>query len=204
MSIGKVGLIARFKPLHIGGAYMLEAICEHADEVLIGIGSSNKYNLRNPFTAQESEDMVHAYLGGRFNNYSIVHIPDFAQDPQYANGEKWKKHVVKTFGTLDHFISGNGFVKELLQDTYTIMPSYDLIPEQKRTPVRSTEVRIAMAYELDLWKEMVPKEVSEYIITNELDKRFLKEFGEETQLLLHKKSVLADNAEDEKKNAQEK
>lgn len=50
----KLGAIGRFKPLHLGAAAMLEALCENAEEVVIGIGSSNKYNLRNPFTAEES------------------------------------------------------------------------------------------------------------------------------------------------------
>src|SRR3989344_6572629 len=119
--LGKVGLIARFKPLHIGAARMLEAVCSNADYVTIGIGSSNKYNLRNPFTASESEEMVHAFLKNRFSNYNVVHVPDFAHIPEYADGEKWKSYIIENFGDIDFFVSSNPFVTDLLKDSYKII-----------------------------------------------------------------------------------
>lgn len=57
-TLGAVGFIGRFKPLHNGAALALETLCEQADKVKIGIGSVNKYNLRNPFTAEESQEMI--------------------------------------------------------------------------------------------------------------------------------------------------
>ena len=78
IDLGRTGVIGRFKPLHNGGAMMLEAICRQAAHVTIGIGSSNKYNIRNPFTAAESEEMVRAFLADSYANYDIIHIPDFA------------------------------------------------------------------------------------------------------------------------------
>jgi len=99
--LGRVGVIARFKPLHNGAYAMLEAVCENANEVIIGIGSANKYSLRNPFTAKESEDMVRLTLEQKFSNYSIIHIPDFAQIPEYSDGKKWKEYVIEKFGKFE-------------------------------------------------------------------------------------------------------
>ncbi len=56
--LGVVGIIARFKPVHKGHAAILEALCERADLVYIGLGSPNKYDVRNPFSAKESEEMI--------------------------------------------------------------------------------------------------------------------------------------------------
>ncbi|MDO8516897.1 MAG: adenylyltransferase/cytidyltransferase family protein [Nanoarchaeota archaeon] len=67
MKLGKVGLIGRFKPVHNGAALMLETVCEKAESVIIGIGSSNKYNARNPFLPEESEEMVRLVLE-KFSN----------------------------------------------------------------------------------------------------------------------------------------
>src|SRR3989338_1300218 len=118
--LGRVGLVGRFKPLHNGAKVMLESLCEQAKEVLIGIGSSNKYNARNPFTADESEDMVNAVLKKNYSNYSIMHIPDFGHEKEYSDGKKWAGYVAEHFGALDYFISGNEFVSELMKDKYAI------------------------------------------------------------------------------------
>ena len=176
---GRVGLIARFKPLHNGAYKMLESVCSQADEVVIGIGSSNKYNERNPFTADESEDMINAALNQKFSNYKIIHIPDFAHIPEFSNGQQWKKYVVNKFGTLDYFISSNPFVRELLKDTYTLVYPFSLIPIGGHIQLRGTQVRLEMA-KGNSWEKLVPTEVANYIKSNNLDQRFVKEFGLET------------------------
>lgn len=45
----QAGLIARFKPLHRGGALMLEHALQHYAHLTIGIGSANKYNALTVF-----------------------------------------------------------------------------------------------------------------------------------------------------------
>jgi len=112
--LGRVGLIGRFKPLHIGAMKMLETVCDAADFVVIGIGSSNKYNARNPFTSAETRNMLELALAGR-SNYLIVEVPDYAQDPEYADGQRWKQDIIDTYGTLDAFVIGNACLKVHIQ-----------------------------------------------------------------------------------------
>lgn len=178
-NLGKVGLIGRFKPLHLGGAALLESVCEKASEVIIGIGSSNKYNERNPFTAKETEDMINSFLSGRFNNYKIIYVPDFAQIPGYENGQKWKSFVLDSFGKLDYFVSGNDFVGRLLEKDYSIIHPADVVPKEKHVKLRATRVRYEMATQAD-WKSLVPQSVADYIEKNKLDERFRREFGLKT------------------------
>ena len=177
--LGRVGVIARFKPLHNGAYAMLEAVCENANEVIIGIGSANKYSLRNPFTAKESEDMVRLTLEQKFSNYSIIHIPDFAQIPEYSDGKKWKEYVIEKFGKLDYFISSNPYVTDLLKDTYNVIQPYTIINSDKKIMMRGTLVRLEMARGNN-WENLVPKEVAKYLKKNNLVERFRKEFGLQT------------------------
>lgn len=183
MGLGNLGLIGRFKPLHKGGALMLETVCEQAEKVIIGLGSSNKYNLRNPFTVKETQEMINLYLHSRFNNYSFLEIPDFAQIPEYADGQKWTEFVLEQYGKLDHFVSGNDYVTKLLKPHYNIIHPATLIPPEQHLWIKGTAVRMEMARDGD-WKSLVPSVVAEYLDQNGLVERFRREFGLETLALL--------------------
>lgn len=176
MKLGRVGVIGRFKPLHNGGALMLDALCENADHVLIGLGSSNKYNVRNPFTVEESAGMVEAYLSPRFSNYQLIHVPDFGHLNEYSDGKKWKEYVTEHFGILDHFVSGNEYVSDLLKDTYVVVHPAVLILPERHVRIRATEVRLKMA-RYENWPSLVPDAVAAYLGSNGLVERFRKEFG---------------------------
>ncbi|MBI2666261.1 adenylyltransferase/cytidyltransferase family protein [Candidatus Woesearchaeota archaeon] len=180
----RLGVIGRFKPLHKGGAVMLETLCEKADHVIIGIGSSNKYNVRNPFTAEESQAMVEAFLSSRFNNYEILYVPDFAHISGYEDGQQWRVYVKEHFGKLDAFVSGNSYVGDLLKEDYPIIHPADLISADKKIMMRGSAVRLEMARGGDAWKEMVPENVAKYLVENKLINRFRKEFGLQTLIAL--------------------
>jgi nicotinamide-nucleotide adenylyltransferase len=175
---GRVGLIGRFKPLHNGNAIMLESVCDQAEHVVIGIGSSNRYNARNPFTAEESRDMVDMYLKPRFSNYEFLLIPDFGHIPNYENGQEWRRYVVESFGSLDCFVSGNAYVDELLKEDYRIIQPYDIEPGSRTAEIKASMVRAEMANG-GVWERYVPDAVAEYIGRNRLDERLRKEFGRE-------------------------
>lgn len=187
MTLGRVGLIGRWKPLHIGGGNLLEEACSQADHVLIGIGSSHddalgipyKYSLRNPFTPQETKGMIDAFLEQRFTNYEIIYIPDFAHEPEHSDGQKWRNYVKRTMGRLDHLITGNPYIDALLEQDYHIIQPTKIIPPEKWRYVNATIVRLEMARG-EGWREFVPPEVERYLDENSLVERFRKEFGEAT------------------------
>jgi nicotinamide-nucleotide adenylyltransferase len=170
-----LGIIGRFKPFHNGGFSLLESACKNSKHVIIGIGSSNKHNIRNPFTAKETKEMIKLALK-EFSNYDFVYIPDFAQIHDFEDGYKWKEYVLEKFGKLDCLISGNGFVREQLKDDYKLLYPYEIIPEEKRFNIRATDVRIEIARFGD-WKKLVPSAVSLYLENNGLIERFRNEFG---------------------------
>ena len=202
---GTIGVIGRFKPLHKGGAVMLETICEKAEHVKIGLGSCNKYNMRNPFTAKESRNMIDLFLSPRFSNYSTLFITDYAHISEYKDGKKWVEEVIKQYGPLDAFISGDEYVSDLLKDNYKIIHPADLIPRDKQIRLRATTVRVEMAKGGDSWKQHVPRVVADYLETSGLVDRFRREFGLETLAILDSGVDYTghENSDEEKKHTQE-
>lgn len=199
--LGLVGVIGRFKPPHLAGQVMLESLCERADKIVIGIGSSNRYNARNPFTAQESQEMIESFLSKRYDNYIFVHIPDFGHIPEYADGQQWKEYARVALGTLDHLVSGNDYVTALLNVDYHIIHPNTIIPQEKHIDLRSSLVRLVMARN-EQWEQLVPVEVAEYITSKKLDERFRQEFGHIilTEYAQGKDVMGHENAIAEKKN----
>ena len=169
-------MIASCKPVHLGHAAILWAVCSSGGAALIGIGSSNRYNARNPFTLDETRDMIELALA-EFTNYQIIPIPDL------DDGPRWRVVVKDLFGDLDVFVTANPYVASLLRDDYRVIPPVELIPPRERVPAEGSEVRRAMARGDD-WESLVPNVIAEYIKSNRLDKRFREEFGLETLALM--------------------
>lgn len=200
----RLGAIGRFKPFHLGAYAMLEAMCESAEHVVIGIGSSNKYNSRNPFTTQETKEMIDAALFQKFSNYSFVEIPDFAHIPEYKDGKRWVEEILSNYGDLDGFVSGDNYVVDLLKEHYRMIHPSEMIPKEEWIYVRGSIVRAEMAKGSDSWKAFVPTEVADYLIKNGLVDRFRKEFGLETIAGLDdRKYMLPETSEQERAHTTE-
>ncbi len=173
--VTRIGMIARWRPVHRGHTPVLRALCTRADHVLIGIGSANRYNLRNPFTLGETVDMLRLALADHAN-YTLIPLDDRDDIP------RWKAIVIERFGPLDLFVTDNPYVTHLLADDYPIIRPVMLVPEEERIAIDGTMVRKAMA-QGDGWVELVPKSIGDYIKAGRIDERFRREFGLQTLAL---------------------
>jgi nicotinamide-nucleotide adenylyltransferase len=173
--LGRVAMIARWKPVHVGHAAVLEALVERADVVLIGIGSSNRYDAANPFSAAETEEMIRAVLHGR-TNFDVVDVPDL------GHGPSWRAMVVAMLGALDVFVTANPYVRQLLAADYRVVHPVRVVPTERRVPVDGTLVRKAMARGED-WRPLVPDVVAHILDERGLVERFRRDFGLETLAL---------------------
>lgn len=169
-NLGRVAVVARFKPVHAGHAAMLRAVAARSSELTIGLGSCNRYNMRNPFTAAESAEMIRLALGEPAQRCRLIEIPDL------DDGPRWKEMVRGLLGELDLFVTANPYVRSLMQEHYKVVHPLLLIPVEEQVPVDGTMVRTAMARG-ESWLHLVPDIVSQYIVQNGLDVRFKKEFG---------------------------
>ena len=168
----RIGMIARWKPVHLGHTPVLHALCNCAAEILIGIGSSNRYNPRNPFTLTETIEMIELVLAGR-RNYTLIPVPDL------DDGPRWRVMVKELFGPLDGFVTANPYVANLLAADYQIIRPVELVPDDEKIAIDGTMVRRAMARG-EAWQNLVPPEIANYLKSRNLDERFRREFGLQT------------------------
>jgi nicotinamide-nucleotide adenylyltransferase len=171
----RIGMVARWRPVHLGQAAVLEAMGRAAEQCLIGIGSANRYDLRNPFTLGETESMLHLVTGDQ-PSFRIIPIPDL------DDGPGWRQMVYELFGDLDLFLTDNRYVWSLMTGLYPLARPVTLVPPAHRVEVSGTMVRSAMAGG-DGWQELVPEKVAAYLVSSRLDKRFRREFGLQTLAL---------------------
>jgi len=168
--LGRVGLVCRWKPVHKGHAALLESLCERAEHVVIGLGSPNARDERNPFTAEESARMIELVLRPRFENFELVLVPDL------GDGPRWARMVQGLLGELDLFVTENAYVEELMTSFYAVAHPASLVPEEKHVAIDGTMVRRAMARGGD-WGALVPPPVAHYLVAEGLVARFRREFG---------------------------
>lgn len=166
---GTIAMIARWRPVHLGHTPVLRALCERSERAIIGIGSANRYNLRNPFTVAETADMLKLALAD-YSNYELLPIDDL------DDGPRWRDMVRPMLGKLDLFVTANPYVATLLQEDYPVCRPVSLIKDKDKIPLDGTMVRYALAAGHD-WAQMVPDDIADYIQSNQLDRRFRREFG---------------------------
>lgn len=171
----RIGMVARWRPVHLGHAPVLRALCDCAGQALIGVGSSNRYDYRNPFTLEETLDMLKLVLAGR-TNYDLIAVPDL------DDGPRWREMVVGLFGRLDVFVSANPYVASLLAEDYDVIRPVELVPKDEHIALDGSRVRKEMA-QGGRWQDLVPPAVADYIMARRLDERFRREFGLQTLAL---------------------
>lgn len=159
-------MIARWKPLHLGHAAVLRHLGDAADRVIVGIGSSNRYDERNPFTADETREMLRLVAP---EGYEILEVPDL------GHGPRWREMVTGMLGPLDLFVTANPYVRDLLCEDYHVVHPVTLVPPEERVAVDGTMVREAMRSGGD-WRSLVPPVIAEYLDRNGLVERYLRDF----------------------------
>lgn len=168
--LGRVGMVARFRPVHRVHAAILRALCRAAPSVQIGIGSSNKYNEANPFSVDETRAMLSRVLC-ELPGVAVLAFPDL------GDGPRWAAMVRDQMGDLDLFVTANPWVRDLMAEHYPVLHPIHLLTVEERSPLSGSEVRQLMAAGL-AWQALVPPEVALYIEEQGLDVRLRREFGE--------------------------
>lgn len=176
----KLGVVCRFRPVHLAHEALLEALRDLAGpsgELLVGIGSSNRHDRRNPFTSAETRAMLATVLAGRTGpDVTLIDVPDL------GDGPRWAAMVRELFGPLDLFVTANPYVASLLAEAYALAHPRDVVPRARHVPVSGTLVRRAMARG-EPWRHLVPPAVADLLERDHLVDRFRREFGLSTLAL---------------------
>jgi len=147
--------IARIQPPHNWHLDAIQQAFSHdITKLIIGIGSSDKYNTPdNPFTAQEREHMISLLLEKNWllSQTQIFHIPDFPDDAERT------QNIVQSVPDFTHIISDNPQVTNLFNDKIIIKPDNNIL-------IRASDIRQAMMYQqTHSIEQYLSKEVINYL-----------------------------------------
>ena len=145
--------IGRFQPFHNAHLSDVKLALKEGYKVIIAIGSSQESGTKeNPFSYEERKEMIERMLKAhKILDYDIISVSDINDD------KKWVEHVKKIVPEFDIAYTGNEFTEKLFKEKDIKVRKIKLIEG-----INATEIRKRILHGND-WRELVPKEVSEYI-----------------------------------------
>lgn len=144
--------VGRFQPMHNAHLEVIRGIISEGYKLIVGIGRSQESRIsKNPFTAEEREEMVRGVLKAEGVEAKIIPIPDKKED------EDWMEHVRKICPEFDVVFSGNPATKECFSGS-----EYEVIDIELISGVSSSEVRRRIAMKED-FSGLVHPFVHDYI-----------------------------------------
>ena len=190
--------IMRGNPPHLNHIAMLKELCKKSVTLKLNLGSSNKYDKKNPFKIEEREEMMSLALAD-YDNFNIYRLPDVGND------EEWFANLCKINGDFTEIMSNNQydlniykrFQMEKAKDgkqfkKYDIISPTDVLdnsnmvyvrgilqhgaifkPVKRPMYVSGTFVRAAMVNDWN-WEDFLDARVAEYIKKNDLVARVKK------------------------------
>lgn len=142
-------LIGRFQPFHLGHLDAVKFALSSVDELLIGIGSSNKFNeKRNPFTADERKQMIESSLDETtLGKIKIYYIPDV------NDHERWTYQIDEIVPKYDTVFSNDEFTHTLFGKRGIKVIS---VPLKQREILSGTDIRVKIREDQN-WFGLVPE-----------------------------------------------
>ncbi len=154
-------ILGRFQPLHRGHLKAFQKAYDEDKDLVIAIGSSQLSDQeKNPFTAEEREEMINRVLKNKGIKAKIVLVPDIPCDENYV------KYVESLVGRkADKVVTENPWTEKLFKEA-----GYEVKVTPRYFGISATKIRTAMA-EGKQWAESVPQEVVDYIKSIRGDER---------------------------------
>jgi nicotinamide-nucleotide adenylyltransferase len=169
MVVGKKGKVAffvgRFQPFHKGHLFAIKHALKKFDKVVIGIGSINVIDEKNPFTFEERKRMIKEVLKNFKGKYKIVGIPDFFDDV------KWRSYCLEK-ARFDVVITGSSWVKRCFKGIKPVIKPKFLKPKK----YNGTRIRELIGKNKK-WENLVPEPVAKYIKKIKGEERIKKLIG---------------------------
>jgi len=177
-------VIGRFQPFHMGHEYLIDKACEHADILIVFLGSANHaQTFKNPFTDFERQIMIERYVKENHPKLRVYFkpVPDFIDDVDWAN---YIKREVAEIKTEDDIVVLYGFEKDATSYYLKYFPEYmthevEGLGEANIGMLDATKIREMIYKDDDNWKKYVNAYTQERILrwmeTDEY-KRILTEY----------------------------
>ena len=142
-------LIGRFQPFHLGHLDAVLFGLARIDNLLICIGSSNKYNeKKNPFSATERREMILSSIEPSIiSRIKIFNVPDI------GNHEQWTFEIDQIVPKYDVVFSNDDFTKNLFEIRQINVIQVILKDREKFS---GTNVR-QLILDDENWQDLVPE-----------------------------------------------
>lgn len=145
--------LGRFQPFHRGHLVDVEKASSENHEVVIVIGSAQHNNTtENPFSVKEREEMINRTLkANNISNYKIITVDDINNDDEYV------EHVNQFVPEYESVYTHNDLTKKLFGEK-----NYKIVWVKLINNISATKIRNRIMKN-ENWKELLPKEVSDYL-----------------------------------------
>ncbi|MBP2172216.1 nicotinamide-nucleotide adenylyltransferase [Methanococcus voltae] len=147
-------IIGRWQPFHNGHYEIIKKISNEVDELIIGIGSSQRsHSLKDPFTAGERMMMISKSLENLNIRYYTIPISDIDFN------SIWVSCVEALTPPFNQVYTGNSLVRELFTEKGYVVKKPELY---NRAEYSGTKIRQKMLNNQN-WEHLVPKSVVDVI-----------------------------------------
>jgi len=150
-------VIGRFQPFHNGHLELIRQIMDECEELIVVIGSAQfNYLVKDPFTAGERIEMIHASLSFQtFDRSRILIIPL----ENFENNACWFQYLKSMVPKFDILYSGNEYVRYLSKKEIVVKePTF-----KNKFRFNGENIR-KLIVDHKKWEDLVPNPVKEIIM----------------------------------------
>lgn len=154
--------IGRFQPFHLAHMRTIQIALELSDAVILALGSAQmERNIKNPFTAQEREQMI-------LSNFSeedaarirFVHVIDVYNDKKWVN---LVKTLVADVVQPEHKVGLIGHFKDESSYYLELFPEWEMVEiDSLEDAMSATPMREAF-YRGEIWEDRFPQGTIEFL-----------------------------------------
>lgn len=153
-SIGLV--IGRFQPFHKGHKFLIEEALKICDKIYIGIGSSNKSDEKNPYSAKDRMSHIKKFLKEEHLEERVIKVLKLYDNP---DDDVWFENLYKKIGPFDVTVGNNPWNNGIIE-RHGIPAVY--IGFHKRHILEGIKIRDLMKQNKK-WEDRVPQYLIEAI-----------------------------------------
>lgn len=153
---GKGLVIGRFQPFHLGHKYLIEESLKICDQIIIGIGSSNKSDEKNPYSSDERMEFVKKFIEEEGLTGKVFQITKLHDNP---DDDVWFENLIKQVGSFDITIGNNPWNNGIIERHG--IPALE-IGFYKRDKLEGIKIRSLIGNN-DKWEDRVPSYLINYI-----------------------------------------